>query len=265
MQSSNENLTQKIIEVFEEKTSVQGNTYDSVEHIVKNDTIVRRHVDAFDIYKKYLKDKTRILDWGCRRAIDAYLIQTYLPQRADIYGCDVTEQEKQNFLYDYAELEYTQLTHPYTIPYDDNYFDVVIGSGVLEHVPNDYESLKELYRIINNDGYLIITFLPNYLSYTEFIARKFRNGKAAHRRNYSISRIKKLLLHSGFLPVHYGYHQVLPSFASFSSEDYKFQKLEAFQALISKFYNLNKYAEKTWPINQFAANIFVIAQKQLVM
>ena len=53
-------------------------------------------------------------------------------------------------------------------------------------MPNDYESLKELHRIIDNNGYLVITFLPNNLSYTEFIARKFRNGKAAHRRRYSI-------------------------------------------------------------------------------
>ncbi|MGL6342425.1 MAG: hypothetical protein ACRC80_25190, partial [Waterburya sp.] len=61
------------------------------------------------------------------------------------------------------------------------------------------------------------------------------------------------------------YHQVLPSFASFSSEDYKFRNLKTFQFLISKIYGLNKYAERAWPINQFAANIFVIAQKQSVM
>lgn len=107
MQLSNENLTQKIIQVLEEKSSVPGNTYDNVEHLLKNDTVIRRHVDAFNIYKKYLKDKTRILDWGCRRAMDAYLIQTYLSEGANIHGCDITEQEKQNFLYDYAKLKYS--------------------------------------------------------------------------------------------------------------------------------------------------------------
>lgn len=269
MQLSNKDITQKIVELFETKSSqnnnAYGDAYNSVENIVKNDTVIRRHVDAFDIYKEYLKDKTRILDWGCRYAVDAYLIRAYLSERVNIYGCDVTKEERQSFLYDYAELEYTQLTHQYKLPYDDNCFDVVIGSGVIEHVPNDYESLKELHRIIDNNGYLVITFLPNYLSYTEFIARKFRNGKAAHRRRYSIKQITRSLLHTGFLPVSCGYHQVLPSFASFSSNDYKFRNLEYFQFLVSKIYSLNKYAERAWLINQFAANIFVIAQKKLVI
>jgi ubiquinone/menaquinone biosynthesis C-methylase UbiE len=177
MQSLNTDLTKKIVQLFKEKSSEYGNTYDNVEYIIKNDTILKRHIDAFDIYKKCLKTPTRILDWGFRYAVDAYLIRTYFAEQAEIYGCDVTEEKKQNFLYDYAQLKYSQLTHQYKLPYDNSYFDVVIGSGVLEHVPNDYESLKELYRIIRNDGYLIITFLPNHLSYTEFIARKFRNCK----------------------------------------------------------------------------------------
>ena len=65
MQLSNKDISQKIVELFETKSrhnNAHGDTYNSVENIVKNDTVVRRHVDAFDIYKEYLKDKTRILD-----------------------------------------------------------------------------------------------------------------------------------------------------------------------------------------------------------
>jgi len=51
----------------------------------------------------------------------------------------------------------------------------VMGSGVLEHVPNDSESLKELYRIIRPGGYFIMTMLPNQYSYTEWLNRRLRN------------------------------------------------------------------------------------------
>lgn len=264
MQLSNQDLTQKIIKVFEEKSITDDNPHSIVGRILNNDTIIKRHIDAFNIYKDYLKEQNRFLDWGCKHGLDAYLIRTYLSEQAEIHGCDVKTAEKCGVLYDLAKLQYSQLIHRYQLPYDDSYFDAVVGSGVIEHVPNDYESLKELHRIIKKNGYLIITFLPNRLSYTEFFARTFRNGDGAHRRLYSLNQIKQSLLHTGFIPVSYGYHQVIPSLTSFSANT-DFIKLKAFQSLLGKIYSFNNYAEKIWPINKFAANIFIIAQKKNMM
>lgn len=264
MQLSNRDLTQKIIKIFEEKSTAEENIHTSIERVLKNDTIIKRHIDAFNLYKDYLKDKNRFLDWGCKHGLDAYLIRNYLGEQAEIHGCDIKTEEKCGLLYNYAKLQYSQLIDRYKLPYEDSYFDVVIGSGVIEHVPNDYESLKELHRILNKNGYLIITFLPNHLSYTEFFARTLRKGEGAHRRIYSLDEIKKSLLHTGFLPVDYGYHQVLPSLTSFSANA-NFEKLKAFKSLLSQMYRLNNYAEKVWLINKFAANIFVIAQKKMMM
>ena len=264
MQLSDRDLTQKIIKIFEEKSIANDDSHPSIGRVLNNDTIIQRHIDAFNIYKDYLKDKTRFLDWGCKHGLDAYLIRTYLAEQAEIHGCDIKTEEKCGILYDSAKLQYSQLIHRYQLPYEDSYFDAVISSSVLEHVPNDYESLKELHRIIKKNGYLIITFLPNHLSYTEFLARTFRNGDGAHQRIYSLNQIKKLLLHTGFLPVSYGYHQVLPSLTSFSANA-NFGKLKALKSLVSKIYRLNNYAEKIWLINKFAANIFIIAQKKMMM
>src|SRR5262245_30808593 len=61
----------------------------------------------------------------------------------------------------YADLSYRQLDHIFRLPYPDAAFDAVIASGVLEHVPMGYESLKELHRVLRPDGRLIITYLPN--------------------------------------------------------------------------------------------------------
>ncbi len=260
------NLVEDIIGIYKNHVLNHGDSNDgdlSVKHILENDLVIKRQVEIFNIYKDYLQGKTRFLDWGCKHAVDAYLIRSYLLDRVEIHGCDITE-EKDGVLYHYAKLEYSQLTHQYKLPYENNYFDVVISSGVLEHVPFDYESLKELHRIIDSNGFLIITFLPNNLSYTEFLGRTFRNGKGTHRRRYSIKEINKILLHTGFVPIDHGYHQLMPSLASLSSSA-DVQKLKFFQFLVSKIYNLNQYAEKVWPINQFAANVFIIAQKKSVM
>ena len=79
-------------------------------------------------------------------------------------------------------MEFVPLSDHATLPFDNNSFDCVIGSGVLEHVAMDYESLKEIYRILKPDGRLIITFLPNKFSYAEFMVRNFGKyfGKSGH-------------------------------------------------------------------------------------
>ena len=82
-------------------------------------------------------------------------------------------------------------------------FDRVIGSGVLEHVAMDYESLKEIYRVLKPDGRLIIANLPNKFSYAEFMARNFGKyfGNSGHNRLYTKSKISSMLKSTGFRPL----------------------------------------------------------------
>lgn len=248
-------LISKVMEVYENYQ--QLNREEAVKPL-ENTTIIRRKIEVFNIYKDYLKGKNKFLDWGCKSGIVGYTIRHYLGDNlAEIHGCDIQIGKYQEFI-ERASLIYTPLKHPYQLPYGDNYFDVVIGNGVLEHVANDSESLKEIYRILKNDGYFIITFLPNHLSYTEFFNRVLRNG--GHRRRYSLKQSEQMLLHSGFLPIKLGYHQVFPSLASLSAP--VGMKERTLSSLIDRMYDLNKYAEKLWPIYKFSANIFAIAQKK---
>ncbi len=39
------------------------------------------------------------------------------------------------------------------IQFPDNYFDVVISSHVLEHIPNDFKAMQELVRVMKKDGW----------------------------------------------------------------------------------------------------------------
>ena len=86
------------------------------------------------------------------------------------------------------------------LPYADDSFDGAIASGVLEHVPMDYESLKELHRVIKPGGRLILTYLPNLASVEEWRLRR-RGRNDSHRRLYSPSHLRALLTHSGFWPL----------------------------------------------------------------
>jgi 2-polyprenyl-3-methyl-5-hydroxy-6-metoxy-1,4-benzoquinol methylase len=256
-------LTLAIVDHFEKYVHLYGDPPgdSSVKHMFTNNLIIRRQVDAFNLYKNYLKDSQKILDWGCKHGIDAYLAKLFLSNAdLEIHGCDLYE-EKHGILYEHCNLKYSKINHPYQLPYTDNYFSSVISSGVLEHVPNDYESLKEIYRILEPDGYLIITFLPNKSSYTEFFGN-FLKPKRGHNRKYSLFQTKQRLLHAGFIPTAWGFHQLMPSLSSLHAVG-DTTNLKTLLPIAEGIYSLNRLTEKLWPINILSANIFIVAQKKI--
>jgi len=39
------------------------------------------------------------------------------------------------------------------LPFDDDYFDVILCNHVLEHIPDDHKAMQELYRVMKPGGY----------------------------------------------------------------------------------------------------------------
>lgn len=220
----------------------------------RNNAVLLREIEAFDSYKQYVLPGGTILDWGCRHAIDSCLLRMTFGNDVDIYACDVFPPETYKVWYDWAQVHYTQLHHPVRLPYGDEEFDSVVGGGVLEHVPHDLDSISELWRVLKIEGHLIITFLPNQLSYTEWLNRRWQGEY--HKRRYTKKWITDALKHRGFMPIAIKYHQVIPTLASGA-------KLKIINdSLIERLYKLNKALERVPLLNLFASNIVVIAQKR---
>jgi SAM-dependent methyltransferase len=155
-------------------------------------------------YEPWLPAEGRILDWGCRHAPDACLLRARWGDRFTLDGCDVHEGTPYPVFFAAAGLRYTRLTGSVLLPYEDRAFDAVIASGVLEHVPMDYESLKELHRVLKPGGRLMVSYLPNRWSIEEARLR-WRKPVEAHQRLYSRRQLDEMLRHSGFLPRVLGY------------------------------------------------------------
>jgi SAM-dependent methyltransferase len=193
-------------------TSVLKRLYDRQLAAVTDSRYLREHgapaflngtIQTFRFYVPYLPASGRILDWGCHHAPDACLIRLHLGDRVDLDGCDVYGTDQFRVFHEFAGLRYEQLQDAVRLPYPDASFDTVVSSGVLEHVPFDYESLKELHRVLKPAGRLIVTYLPNTTSIAEWWLRSTK--RPAHLRRYSRSQIRSLLLHSGFRPLFIGF------------------------------------------------------------
>jgi len=220
-------------------------------------TSLDRQVRAFLLYRSFAESGDRFLDWGCRHALDSCMVRM-VNERATIEGCDITPQMVEPTRA-FARMNYTQLTHAWKLPYEDDAFDRIICSGVLEHAPMMNASLSELNRVTRPDGYLIITFLPNQRSYTEFALRTlFKRG---HRRRYSIRQLRRTLLEHGFEPVKMGYHQVLPSLIT----GHTFIGIPMLGRAIRWAFRADPFAERLWPLKLFSANVYAVARKRVYM
>lgn len=220
-------------------------------------TSLNRQVRAFLLYRELAETGTHFLDWGCRHALDSCMVRS-VNDTALIEGCDITETMSE-VTQRFARMTYTHLSHPWRLPYADNTFDRLICAGVLEHAPLTHASMLELNRVTAPGGYIIITFLPNNWSYTEFICRRMQVGQ--HRRLYSRARIKSLLLEYGFEPTTIGYHQFMPSLTM----GHRSLKSAWLGRNVRKAFALDPYLEHLWPLCLFDANLYAIAWKRNYM
>lgn len=112
----------------------------------------------FQCIEKY-KPK-RILDAGCGRGFYLYGINSYKFVK-EIHGIDINEKYlkiAKNINQD--KRVKIKKSNIYKLPYENNSFDLIICSEVLEHLKDDKKALKELHRVLKPNGKLIIT-VPN--------------------------------------------------------------------------------------------------------
>ncbi len=218
-----------------------------------------RQVQAAELYFPYLTG--RVLDWGCFHAPDACLMRRHLGDALEIHGCDIHSPSLEYFsvFHRAAQFDYRQSTHPYHVPYEDDYFDVVVADGVLEHVPNDDESLKELFRVLKPDGLLVVSCLPNAWSYLESTARML--GMPHHLRRYTMGETRSMLLHHGFEPVLCRHLQMMPTLSGRDMLGTPWW----LKKVASGLWAMNSLMEHVWPVNRLATNLFVMARKRAMI
>lgn len=143
----------------------------------------------------------RLLDWGC-----GFGQMTYLLRRRgfEVVAFDLGVEA--------GQLPDTPLTrslgvvssdHPTKLPFEDGAFDVVLGCGVLEHVDeysepgNEPLSLREIRRVLRDNGQFLIYQLPQRYTWAEAVTRTLGLGYS-HPRRFTEKEIRRLLADTGF-------------------------------------------------------------------
>lgn len=130
----------------------------------------------------------KILDVGCGTGETLSYLQKLFP-KAKLYGIDSSDKAirfsksrgHKNIILAKAE----------KIPFQDNFFDVVLLLDVLEHIKNHQKAIDEAKRVLRKGGKIIITS-PGL----SFIWSR-HDTEQGHYRRYTRREIRKLALNAG--------------------------------------------------------------------
>lgn len=202
--------------------------------------------------ERNLPEGSRVLEAGCGTG------QTLssLSVRHETYGLDISR----------AALNIARnncknpvLGNVFNLPFDDNSFDLVYNSGVIEHFkdPCNIDAIKELVRVTKPSGRVII-IVPNTLclwyKVGKFIAVMMKNFEFGYEEDYSPRRLKIAALSSGLVIERIFGLQALPPLATNDREIISVHLREKIGLV-----------ERTFPYKQYYAyTVGIVAKKKRV-
>ena len=216
---------------------------------------LRRRLAMLDWLAKGIRPGDRVLEWGCRHGVDSCIYRRRFGPSLELHGCDYVEADDYRPFHDYSGLQYVRVAHDSRLDYPDGYFDVVTSNGVWEHVLQEEDSLREVFRVLRPGGSFLIACLPNRYSYTEALQR--RMGHSAHDRLYTIASASAMLRATGFEVLAWERRLMLPTMLNGFPGAVK----AAYSRLHGLVWGLNAALERAWPLSLLASNLNLVARK----
>lgn len=140
-----------------------------------------------------IKSDLKILDVGCGTGNTTLALRRF----GIVYGMD----------YSFFALKHTiqrgidkvVKSSPYNLPFQSKTFDVITIFDALEHIEDDLKVLKELKRILKDDGIIFITVPAFQFLWSE------HDVALSHFRRYNFKSLSAVIKQAGLLNVRYSY------------------------------------------------------------
>lgn len=161
------------------------------------------HVQRYEHAMKYVKGLT--LDVGCGLGYGSEMLQR---TSNSIVAFDISDTALLYAKKNYPGPMYVR-ADAQVFPFEDTSFDTIVALEIIEHVNSGVCLLREIYRVLKNEGVLILStpnvaHLRNRLECTLFkknlVAEKSKNPKNPyHKHEYTPEELYRLLESTGFI------------------------------------------------------------------
>ncbi|MEO0272290.1 MAG: class I SAM-dependent methyltransferase [candidate division WOR-3 bacterium] len=170
----------------------------------KNPLTLKRYEILLPIIKRHVQTNARILDVGC--AMGGFL--DYLKENGfnEVYGIEpvvaYVDRASKN-------VNNVKVGSAESVPFDDEYFDVLIMDQVLEHLYEPRKAFREAKRVLKKGGYLFIG-VPDAARYREtYFFDFYWFLLKEHIQHFDIAHLKILAESEGFNLIEF-YHKKTP-------------------------------------------------------
>lgn len=107
------------------------------------------------VISKIPKSADSILDVGCG---NGWIAKKFLPKGKTVVSLDISVTNPSIIKKLYSDPKHFAIAaDSFHLPFNNNSFDCVVASEIIEHVFDPSAFLKELFRVVKNGGSLIIT------------------------------------------------------------------------------------------------------------
>ncbi len=120
--------------------------------------------DLCKLFSKYKSQKNlNILDWGCGPGRIIRHMPDFFDASCNYYGTDYNSKSISWCSQNIPIIKFSQNDLSPPLNYQDNLFDIIYGISIFTHLSKDmhFEWIKELHRILNKDGILLLTSAGN--------------------------------------------------------------------------------------------------------
>lgn len=164
-------------------------------------------LQTIDFDRLRLSDGERILDLGCgegRHAISAYMVNNL-----DAVGVDLSEEDLQTTRERFGEFAepddsdkslVISVANAEQLPFEDESFDKVICSEVLEHIHAYREVISEIYRVLKTGGLAAISvprLFPEWVCWQ--LSDAYHEVEGGHIRIFRADQLRDDVESRGFV------------------------------------------------------------------
>lgn len=166
-----------------------------------------RNLRVKEVVHEIKKDAV-VLDVGCGK--ECYLLRTIKDNVAHCYGIDKKIKSWKAQKLAITEFDFDAFV---PFPFEDNFFDQVTSSAVLEHVYHPEFMLEQIYRCLKKDGQILLT-TPSTAAkpVLEFLAFRLRlideEEIRDHKHYFSKRELLNLFKKIGFKDVKHSYFEL---------------------------------------------------------
>ncbi len=180
--------------------------------------LFQEHITKYEWVSKYVNGKT-VLDIACGTGYGSSLLLFRGAKR--IYGGDISEEAIKFAKEHYRNIDF-RVMNAEQLPFEDNFFDVIVSLETLEHLSNPEKFVGEAKRLLKTGGVLIISTpamrVRNPFHVKEFFTKNELEEMLSSFSNIEffgqfrkISRIKRLLRLLGLISLDYSISPYSPN------------------------------------------------------